>query len=291
MPKPKRYKFKYAGATGAKMDNMRTKNFIKKLALFLIFLLVLGLSVIAGLFAYFSKDLPKLDKLSDYKPNLKTKIYSIDNELIGEYYIENRDIININEIPEIMINAIIAAEDKSFFEHGGIDFWGILRAAYVNLKSGKVVQGASTITQQVAKTFLLSSERRYDRKIKEAILASRIEKRFSKKEILHLYLNQIFFGHNSYGIKSAAWNYFNKEVKDLNIAECALLAGLPKAPSAYSPFNNPENARMRQLYVLRRMQEEGFINETEHERAKEYKLKLNEYVDITKKKRHILQNM
>jgi penicillin-binding protein 1A len=279
--KPKGYKFKIKRTSSNKRPPGRLEITLKRLFIAGIFLAIIGFSTVAGIFVYFSRDLPKLDKLSDYRPHVKTKIYSADNELIGEYYVENREVVDIDQVPEVMINALIAAEDSSFFEHMGIDFISIIRAAIANIRAGGVVQGASTITQQVAKTFLLSSDRRLKRKIKEAILASRIEKKFTKKEILHLYLNQIFFGHNSFGIKVAAKNYFNKEVEDLNIAESALLAALPKAPTSTSPFVNPKKARNRQLYVLRRMKAEGFISESEYESAKEYELKLKEYVDIT----------
>lgn len=253
----------------------------KKILIFVILMGILGISTVTGVFYYFSKELPKLDKLSDYKPKIKTKIFSSDSEFIGEFYVENREVIDILEVPKIMIDAIIAAEDKSFFEHHGIDYLGILRAAIKNIQAGGVVQGASTITQQVAKTFLLSSERKFKRKIKEAILAYRIETNFSKQEILHLYLNQIFFGHNSFGIKVAAKNYFGKEVADLNIAECAMLAALPKAPTTNSPFVNPEKARYRQLYVLKRMLEEKFITEDQYKQAKDYELNLKEYENVT----------
>ncbi len=255
---------------------------LKKMFIAGLVLALFGVSTVAGVFYFFSRDLPKLDRLSDYKPKLKTKVFSSDDKLIGEFYVENREMADMDEVPQSMINAIIAAEDKSFFRHSGIDFVGILRAAIANFLAGDIKQGASTITQQVAKTFLLSSERKYKRKIKEAILASRIEDKFTKREILHLYLNQIFFGHNSYGIKVAARNYFDKDVRDLNIAECALLAGLPKAPSANSPFVRPKRARERQRYVLRRMKEDRFINEDQYNQALDYTLNLKEYVNSSK---------
>jgi penicillin-binding protein 1A len=275
----RRKKYRYVAGNSTKRRSGPIIRILKIAILSLMVLIVAGFSTLAGIFVYFSQDLPKLDKLSDYLPNVKTTVYSYDNELIGEFYVENREVIDIGEIPDIMVNAIIAAEDRTFFEHRGIDFLSVLRAAYINLMEGKVVQGASTITQQVAKTFLLSSERRFSRKIKEAIIASRIEEKFTKNEILHLYLNQIFFGHNSFGIKVAAENYFDKEVEDLNVAECALLAALPKAPTSTSPFVNPQKARNRQLYVLRRMREEGFISEGEYELSRDYELKLKGKVE------------
>ncbi len=231
---------------------------------------IFGVCALAGAFMYFSKELPKLDKLSDYQPKLKTMVYSADDVLIGEFYDENREWVEPDEIPQYLIDAVVATEDKNFYKHNGIDYVGILRAAWANIKAGGVREGASTITQQVAKTFLLTSERRFKRKFREIILARRIEKGFSKKEIMHLYLSQIFFGHNSYGIKTAARSYFGKEVKDLNIAECALLAGLPQAPSAHSPLKNPERAKKRQRHVLKRMKAEGYITDEQYEQALEY---------------------
>ncbi len=163
-------------------------------------------------------------------------------------------------MPPALINAFIAAEDSRFYKHKGIDFYSIIRAFFKNLEAGTIVQGGSTITQQVTKSFLLSPERSYTRKLKEAILAYRIDKAFNKKEILFLYLNQIYLGHGAYGVEAAAENYFGKSVKEMNLAECAILAGLPQAPSKYSPFKHPERAKQRQIYVLNRMVDEGYIS-------------------------------
>lgn len=219
----------------------------------------LSLMFAAGLYYYLIKDLPTFDNIADYKPNIITKVYSDDNTLIGEFAVERREVIPISKVPPLLIQAFVAAEDDRFFEHEGIDFFSILRAFIKNLKAGGVVQGGSTITQQVAKS-LLTSERTFERKAKEAILAYRIEKNFSKNEILYLYLNQIYLGHGAYGVQAAAQNYFHKDVGDLTLAEMSILAGLPQAPSKYSPSANPEKARERQNYVLNRMAEEGYIN-------------------------------
>jgi penicillin-binding protein 1A len=212
---------------------------------------------------YINEDLPKISKLSDYHPPVITTVYADDNRKIGEFYKERRIVVPISRIPQIVKEAFIAAEDSRFYSHPGIDIIGIFRALLKNIEAGGVVQGGSTITQQVTKSFLLTPERSYTRKIKEAILAYRISKAFSKDEILFLYLNQIYLGHGAYGIEAASENYFGKPVTDLNIAECALLAGLPQAPSKYSPFRYPDKAKQRQIYVLTRMAAEGYITEAQ----------------------------
>jgi penicillin-binding protein 1A len=212
---------------------------------------------------YINEDLPKISKLSDYRPPVITTVYADDNRKIGEFYKERRIVIPISRIPQIVKEAFIAAEDSRFYSHPGIDIIGIFRALLKNIEAGGVVQGGSTITQQVTKSFLLTPERSYSRKIKEAILAYRISQAFSKDEILFLYLNQIYLGHGAYGIEAASENYFGKPVTDLNIAECALLAGLPQAPSKYSPFRYPDRAKQRQIYVLTRMAAEGYITEAQ----------------------------
>jgi penicillin-binding protein 1A len=225
---------------------------------------VVGFSVligmaIGGLYLYLGGDLPKITSLSEYRPPTITEVFSDDNRKIGEFYTERRIVIPLSQIPQTLKEAFIAAEDARFFKHKGIDFVSIVRAFFKNLEAGTIVQGGSTITQQVTKSFFLTPERSYKRKIKEAILAYRIDKAFSKAEILYLYLNQIYLGHGAYGVQAAAENYFGKSAKDLNLAECAILAGLPQAPSRYSPFWYPERAKQRQIYVLNRMVSEGFI--------------------------------
>ncbi len=213
----------------------------------------------AGLAYYLIKDLPELDNIADYKPDIITKVYSEDDVQIGEFATQKREIIPISKVPKLMIQAFVAAEDDRFFEHEGIDFMSILRAFIINVRAGGVVQGGSTITQQVAKS-LLTSDRTFKRKFKEAVLANRIEKSFSKNDILYLYLNQIYLGHGAYGVQAAAQSYFHKDVNDLTLAEITILAGLPQAPSKYSPARNPEKAKERRSYVLDRMVAEGYIN-------------------------------
>ena len=202
----------------------------------------------------FSSNLPKLSALSEYRPPLVSRVYSTDGELLAEYADEHRILVPFTDIPKKLKDAFLAAEDQQFYEHPGINPARIASAALANLKAGHTVQGGSTITQQVAKNFLLTSEKSYIRKIKEAILAYRIEQAFSKDEILYLYLNHIYLGRGSYGVASAAWRYFHKNLDELTLAECATLAGLPKAPGRYAPHINPKKAQQRRNTVLRLMQ-------------------------------------
>ncbi|MBA3016685.1 MAG: PBP1A family penicillin-binding protein [Proteobacteria bacterium] len=226
----------------------------------LIVLIILSSAfAIGGIYFYLSGDLPKISSLTDYHPPIITSVYSDDNRKIAEFYNERRIVIPLSEMPAMLIDAFVAAEDARFFKHKGIDFLSIIRAYLKNIEAGTIVQGGSTITQQVTKSFLLTPEKNYTRKGKEAILAYRIDKKFTKEEILFLYLNQIYLGHAAYGVEAAAENYFGKSAKDMNLAECAILAGLPQAPSKYSPFINPEKAKQRQIYVLNRMVAEGYI--------------------------------
>ena len=229
--------------------------------LFCVILFIAAATAIVGAYSYFSQDLPQIKSLTDYKPPLITTVFSSDNRKIAEFYRQRRIILKLNEMPEQLINAFISAEDSRFYQHQGIDLLSITRAFMKNIEAGTIVQGGSTITQQVTRSFFLTPERSYTRKIKEAILAYRINKRFSKKQVLYLYLNQIYLGHGAYGVEAASENYFGKPVKELNLAECAILAGLPQAPSRDSPFRHPDRAKSRQIYVLNRMVDEGFINE------------------------------
>ncbi len=216
---------------------------------------------------YFTHDLPSIDTLKNYKPSTITKIFSEDGEVIGEFFYEKREVVSQDKIPSYLIQAFVAGEDARFFQHKGLDYLAILRALFRNIFSGEIVQGGSTITQQVVKSLLLSPEKSFARKIREAILAYRIEKNLTKEEILFLYLNQIYLGHGAYGVAAAAENYFGKTVEELNIAEAAVLAGLPQAPSKNSPYHHPEQAKRRQVYILNRMAEEGFISSSEAVKA------------------------
>lgn len=225
-------------------------------------------TVIVGAYFYFIHDLPKLESLKDYHPLTITEVYDRSGQKIGEFWKERRIILPYKEIPRKMIEAMISSEDDRFFRHSGIDYFGILRAMMENFRAGHVVQGASTITQQITKALLLTSERSYTRKIKEAFLAKQIEENFSKEEILYLYFTQTYFGNRAYGIEAAAENYFHKPLKLLTVAEMAMIAGLPKAPSSCSPLVNSRCALDRQHYVLDRMAIEGYITAEEAEAAK-----------------------
>jgi penicillin-binding protein 1A len=227
-----------------------------------------GLLVVTGMvgaiafYLAFLRDLPDLRTVEDYRPPIASRVLDRHGRVIGRFYKERRTLAPMESLPPHLVQAFVAGEDSSFFEHSGIDYSSILRAAWVNLLAGgEIKQGASTITQQMVKGLLLSPERKLKRKIREMILARRIEKRFSKQEILYLYLNQIYFGHGAYGIREAAETYFGKDISELSVSESALLAGLPKAPSRYSPFQNPQEGEARRHYVLSRMHEEDLIDD------------------------------
>jgi len=220
------------------------------------------------------KSLPSLENFDKHLLPSVTKVLAYDGTFIGEFFKEQRYYAKFNEIPDIVVKAFIAAEDANFWQHKGLDFLGILRAFLVNLKEGRIKQGGSTITQQVVKNLVLTREKSLQRKLQEAILAYKIESSLKKEEILELYLNLVFLGNNSYGVKAAAKNYFRKDLRDLTLAEAALLAGLPQAPSKYSPFNNFALAKERQRYVLNQMLKNGWISETELLRAVKEELKL-----------------
>lgn len=237
-------------------------------------LFVGGLVVLWFVIASFSSKLPKIITVQDYTPLKVTEVFDRNGEKIGEYLREKRSVIETKDLPKYVSEAFIAAEDSEFYEHSGVNLQAIFRAMIANLKAGRTVQGGSTITQQVAKQILLTSERSLDRKIKEAILARRMEKDLSKEDIMYLYLNQIYFGQGAYGIEMAAQVYFKKSAKDLDIHESAMLAGLPKAPSAFSPVTNPERAKIRQKYVLSRMADEGFITDEQKIENSEKELKV-----------------
>ncbi|NJD90315.1 MAG: PBP1A family penicillin-binding protein [Geobacter sp.] len=229
-----------------------------------------GVLLIAFLayFAYLMVSLPKVDRLADYKPPIVSQVFGDNGVLVGEFYLERRKVVEINKIPRRLIQAFVAAEDSNFYQHKGLDYLGIARAMVKNIIHLKKKEGASTITQQVAKSMLLTPEKKFSRKLKEAILATRMEKKLSKDEILYIYLNQIYMGAGAYGVQLAAETYFAKNVDQLNLAEMAMMAGLPKAPNTYSPIKNMEKARERQAYVLERMVKEGYITQAEADYAR-----------------------
>ncbi len=240
---------------------------LKRLVVFGMILGVAGVAALAAAFWHYSRDLPSMKNLSDYRPNLVTRVFASDYQLMGEFFVERRQFVPMTDIPERLIQAFLAIEDTRFYEHPGIDITGILRASIVNFRAQRTVQGASTITQQIAKTFLLSSERTLERKVKEILLAYRIERKFSKNDILELYVNQIYLGAGAYGVGAAARIYFNRDVSELTLGQVALLAGLPKAPSRYDPWRNPEAARQRQKLVLGRMVDARFVTQEEADMA------------------------
>jgi penicillin-binding protein 1A len=233
----------------------------------------------AGVFVYyhFLQDLPDFTSIKEFRPSVITQIYARDGQRIGEFYSERRIEVPYSRLPRHLVLAFVAAEDARFFEHPGVDITGIARAFFRNLEAGEVVQGGSTITQQVVKRILLTSEKSFARKIREAVLAYRIDNYMTKEEILSVYLNHIFLGHGSYGVEAAAQEYFSKHVEDLNLAEAAILAGIPKAPSRYDPYLNPQRAKERQAYVLKRMAEVGFISKEQEQAAFGQPIKLKPF--------------
>lgn len=231
----------------------------------------------AVLWYMWSSNLPYIGSLREYDPPIITEVFSEDGEVIGRFWEEKRIVVSLDQLPKHLINAFVAAEDARFFEHEGVDVWGIIRAFIKNLKAGKIEQGGSTITQQVTRSLLLkNTEKTYRRKVREVILSLQIEKTFSKERILFLYLNQIYLGHGAYGVEAAARTYFQKPAADLTIAESALLAGLPQAPSRYSVILHFDRAKSRQEYVLSRMREEGYITEAEEEEALKAEIVVND---------------
>ncbi len=245
-------------------------------------LMVLAVLAAGLLYRTFTKDLPNISTLRDYRPCVLSRVYDEDGEIIGEFFIEKRELVPLDQVPDVLRDAIIAAEDANFYHHEGLDFFGILRALIKNIRAGEIVQGGSTITQQVVKSLLLTPERSLKRKAREAILAYMLERSLSKDEILFLYLNQIYFGHGAYGVQTAAKNYFGHDVREVDLAKAALLAGLPQAPSRYSPARHPERARQRQIYVLDQMLGEGMINEEERRLALEMQIVVQPAKDVNR---------
>ena len=244
------------------MARSRARSIVLR-TLFGLVALVVALGAAAALLVYTAlvADLPDLHSLEDYRPPLTSVVLDRSGRPIGEFYEERRRLVDLEDLPPHVVQAFIAAEDKTFFEHEGVDYASIVRAAWTNLQAGgEIRQGASTITQQLVKSMLLSPEQTLRRKVREMLLARRIEQRFSKQEILHLYLNQIYFGSGAYGIAEAARTYFGKEIGAVDMGEAALLAGLPKAPTRFSPYRNPERAEERRRYVLARLADLGVID-------------------------------
>ena len=242
--------------------------------------LALALTIAVAL-AMAYPNLPDVSDLADYRPKLPMRVYSAEGALLGEFGEERRNLTPIDEIPQVMKDAVLAIEDSRFFEHGGVDYKGLLRAALANLGKAKS-QGASTIIMQVARNVYLSSEKTFTRKIYEILLTFKLEHLLTKNQILEIYMNQIYLGNRAYGFAAAAETYFGKPLKSLSVAEAAMLAGLPKAPSAYNPISNPKRARVRQLYIIERMEENGFITTAQAQEAKQENLKIRTNANSTR---------
>jgi len=248
------------------------KRSLNVVRLFLLFALaggLLGSAVLMGQFVYYGRDLPDIRQIGDYRPPQISRVYAADGTVIGEFGQQKRTVVSLEEMPSLLLNAFVAAEDAAFFQHAGVDFFGVMRAMARNLVSLDVKQGASTITQQVVKNLLLSHERSLSRKISEIILAYQIEQSFSKREILAIYANEIYFGNGTYGVAEAARFYFGKRLGDLTLGEIAYLAGLPKNPEGYALNRHPDRAQTRQQYVLGRLLEQGYVDRPAHDAARD----------------------
>jgi penicillin-binding protein 1A len=239
----------------------------KKIIVFIVLLAGMAAGGLIGAFFAFTRDLPQIQTLETFRPQAVTRIYSTDEQLLAELYLEKRDPVPLDSIPSYLKAALIATEDRKFYTHSGLDLKGIARALIKDILAGEFVEGASTITQQLAKTLFLTSRKTMVRKIKEAILAFQLERRYTKDEILELYLNQVYFGSGAYGVKSAAKMFFNKSVRNLSLAECALIAGMPKSPSRFSPLINEDLALKRRNIVLRQMRATGMISAKAYNQA------------------------
>jgi penicillin-binding protein 1A len=239
----------------------------KKIIVFIVLLAGMAAGGLIGAFFAFTRDLPQIQTLETFRPQAVTRIYSTDEQLLAELYLEKRDPVPLDSIPSYLKAALIATEDRKFYTHSGLDLKGIARALIKDILAGEFVEGASTITQQLAKTLFLTSRKTMVRKIKEAILAFQLERRYTKDEILELYLNQVYFGSGAYGVKSAAKMFFNKSVRNLSLAECALIAGMPKSPSRFSPLINEDLALKRRNIVLRQMRATGMISAKDYNQA------------------------
>jgi len=265
--KPVRPPSRLGGGTQSRKPQRNWQQYLIRWGIFLgsAGLILLGLVIVYALVVA-KPNLPDLDTITDYNPKVPLRIYTADNALIGEFGEERRNIIAIEEIPSYLKNAVVAIEDERFYEHGGVDYWGVLRATLANLR-GRLAQGASTITMQVARNFFLTNEKSFTRKIYEVLLAWKIEANLSKEQILELYMNQIYLGQRAYGFGSAAQIYFGKDIQRISIAEAAMLAGLPKAPSAYNPVVNYRRAKIRQEYILQRMRDLKMITPSQYQSA------------------------
>jgi penicillin-binding protein 1A len=258
----------------------KTKMIFRLIKSKIIILLVLALGILfgatGGVLLALTRDLPQIRDLESFKPSAVTRVYSADSILLSELFIEKRDPIPLDNIPDHLIKAILATEDQNFYQHSGVDLKGILRAIYKDMRAKKFVEGASTITQQLSKTLFLTHKKTLARKLKEAILAFQLERRYTKKEILELYLNQVYFGSGAYGVKAASRTFFDKSIGDLTLSESALIAGMPKSPSRLSPLINKELAIKRRNTVLKQMVKNRIITNDEYKKALREPLQLAE---------------
>jgi penicillin-binding protein 1A len=248
----------------------------KSITIFVVLLGGISAGVLAGAFFAFTHDLPQIRNLETFRPNAVTRVYSADKELLAELFLEKRDPVPLQSIPHYLTAALVATEDRKFYQHSGVDLKGIARAIIKDILAGGFVEGASTITQQLAKTLFLTPRKTIVRKIKEAILAFQLERRYTKDEILELYLNQVYFGSGAYGVQSAAQFFFGKPVQELNLSECALIAGMPKSPSRYSPLVNKALARKRRNIVLEQMHQLKIITTEEYDQAANSDIQLDD---------------
>ncbi len=257
-----------------KLPPQKRRKFIPIWLKFLLYLVILIIGCGGGYLYYLIEGLPDIRQIDSYRPSLTTRLYSINDREFAQFAVEKRTLVPLDYIPEALKNAIVAVEDAQFYNHNGLDWVGIARATIKNIKAGRVVEGGSTITQQLTRALFLSREKVITRKLREALLALKIERQYSKADILELYLNQVYFGQGAYGVQAAAHTYFDMPVSELGLAGCALIAGLPKAPSAYSPVRHPDKAIQRRKHVLNRMLAEGYITREQHQTVINGKLKL-----------------
>lgn len=250
------------------------KKFLKYFAIFIVLMALLGAGGVVYVYRWASQDLPNFTRITDYAPPLVTTVYDREGGVLGYFYKERRWLVKLDEMNKWLPMAFLASEDSSFYDHEGVDLMAIFRAFMINLKAGHVKQGGSTITQQIVKQLLLTNERSYERKLKEAILAYRLEKYLTKEEILTIYLNQIFLGAHSYGVEAACRSYFGKHASEVSLAEAAIVAGLPQAPSRYNPYENWKAAKDRQRYVLGQMRELGWITAAQEREALDEEIEL-----------------
>ncbi|HET8646508.1 MAG TPA: transglycosylase domain-containing protein, partial [Vicinamibacteria bacterium] len=247
---------------------------IRRIGVTLLFVAAILTGSASGIFLAYESDLPQVSSLENFEPNIITQVYAADGSLLGTFAIERRVVVGFGDIPPQLRNAIVAVEDSDFWKHIGVNVWRVPAAAFSNLRSGRKGQGFSTLTMQLSRVLFLTPEKTYERKIKEMILAFQIEKSFTKEEIFTLYCNQVYFGHGNYGVQATSQFLFSKEVKDLSLAEAALVAGLPQNPSRLSPLEHPDRAQQRRNHVLDRMAEEKYISWEEASRAKLQPLQL-----------------